>query len=607
MQATQAYPGISAGTSAGFPLGGFVPADLAGTEWADLTGFDIVTVLKAQYRAQARQRALVLAAVWEAGLREAGSADHVARMDHPDEWSADEVRAALGLTRTAAESLLGLAESVCVRLPELHAAMAAGELDEPRARLLAEWTADLSQEHAHGICNALLPRCALTANPMLTTGQLREQIKRLAIALDPDWAQRRYENALRERRVAGIRNADGTADLAGYQLPVERVAAACRRIDNLAKAAKAGGDPRRIDHLRADLFCGMTDGTYEGLTDRQILAHLSATCPEPDPDDSDGQVAQWIAESTARITTHRASARAAHAGTEEPASTQTPDTGSPADPARSSADPADDSSDDSDGSSGPGHQSDPAPATADIPAPRSARSPAPAPSHLPSPSRAGVELRVRLSTLLGLDRLPGELAGWGPVHAEHARTLVAGLGVGQWRWALTDDAGHLLRAGLTPARPGGIRLRSAHSKAIVDIVIPESLLTELTTGDLAARFNADPALALGWRPVIRDIARRAAAPEGTGPPPDPGRRHAGAELSRQITLDHPTCVGVGCRAPASTCDLDHLLDYAKGGPTTRENTDPACRHDHRLKHKGGWRLTQIQHGHRWTTRLGHTY
>ncbi|MGQ0632446.1 MAG: DUF222 domain-containing protein [Sporichthyaceae bacterium] len=240
MQATQTYPGISAG----FPLGGFVPAGLAGVALADLTGFDIVTVLKAEYRAQARPRAVVLAAVWEAGVREAGSADHVGRMPCPDEWSADEVRAALGLTRTAAESLLAFAESVCVRLPELHAAMAAGELDEPRARLLAEWTADLTEEHAHGICNALLPRCALTSSPMLTTGQLREQIKRLAIALDPDWAQRRYENALRERRVAGTRNGDGTADLAGYQLPVERVAAACRRIDNLAKAANPGDSQR---------------------------------------------------------------------------------------------------------------------------------------------------------------------------------------------------------------------------------------------------------------------------------------------------------------------------------------------------------------------------
>ncbi|MGQ0632325.1 MAG: DUF222 domain-containing protein, partial [Sporichthyaceae bacterium] len=502
MQATQAYPGISAG----FPLGGFVPADLAGVALADLTGFDVVTVLKAEYRAQARQRALVLAAVWEAALREAGSADHVGRMPRPDEWSADEVRAALGLTRTAAESLLALAESICVRLPELHAAMAAGELDEPRARLLAEWTADLSEEHAHGICAKLLPLCALTANPMLTTGQLREQIKRLAIALDPDWAQRRYENALRERRVAGSRNGDGTADLAGYQLPVERVAAACRRIDMLAKAAKAGGDPRRIDHLRADLFCGMTDGTYEGLTDRAILAHLSATRPEPDPEDSDdAQVARWIAESTARITSHRAAARAA---TEDRDPTQTP-----AEQVRA-ANPADPES-----AAVSATQAEP---RAGIPAPRSTRSPAPVPSHLPSPSRAGVELRVRLSTLLGLDRLPGELAGWGPVHAEHARTLVAGLGVGQWRWALTDEGGHLLRAGLTPARPGGVRLRSAHSKAIVDLVIPESLLTELTTGDLAAKFSADPSLALGWRPVIRDIARRVAAPEGTGPPPDPG-------------------------------------------------------------------------------------
>jgi hypothetical protein len=43
-------------------------------------------------------------------------------------------------------------------------------------------------------------------------------------------------------------------------------------------------------------------------------------------------------------------------------------------------------------------------------------------------SGSGMELRVRLSTLLGHDQHPGELAAWGPVHAELARELATALG-----------------------------------------------------------------------------------------------------------------------------------------------------------------------------------
>jgi hypothetical protein len=45
--------------------------------------------------------------------------------------------------------------------------------------------------------------------------------------------------------VVGQRNPDGSANLAGYNLPVDRVAAACGHIDALAKAAKRVGDSRR--------------------------------------------------------------------------------------------------------------------------------------------------------------------------------------------------------------------------------------------------------------------------------------------------------------------------------------------------------------------------
>ena len=91
--------------------------------------------------------------------------------------------------------------------------MPAGVLDEPRARVFSDWTLQPSPEQARAVCAALLPQA-----PELTTGQLIEQIKKLAISVDPEWARRRYEQALAERKVVGYRNADGSANFVRVQL-----------------------------------------------------------------------------------------------------------------------------------------------------------------------------------------------------------------------------------------------------------------------------------------------------------------------------------------------------------------------------------------------------
>ena len=54
--------------------------------------------------------------------------------------------------------------------------------------------------------------------------------------------------------MVGKRNPDGTGTLTGHDLPADAVAAACTRLDVLARAAKAAGHPDRLDHLRADLL-----------------------------------------------------------------------------------------------------------------------------------------------------------------------------------------------------------------------------------------------------------------------------------------------------------------------------------------------------------------
>ncbi len=318
-----------------------------------MTGAECVAHARALQRAHNASGAARLAAVLEVGLCAPDSGERVERMAAPDRYSVDEIRAMYALSIAAAHKVLDLAWAVCRRLPALYEAMAAGELDETRAWAIAHWTEQLSDEHARLVCAQVLPHCLLSAEEPWVTGKLIAEIKKLAIALDPEWAERMYADAVRRRRVAGWRNPDGSADLAGQQLEVDRVAAACGRLRELGKRAKRDGDPRPIDAIRADLFLGMLDGTYEGLSAEQILDDYAKTRPEPEPAQADP-------------------------GASQPAASPT---------------------------DGPGPSaSDELMDVLSESMRESARQ---------SP-RIGVQLRVKLSTLLRWDDHPGELAGWGP-------------------------------------------------------------------------------------------------------------------------------------------------------------------------------------------------
>nr|MBA2323405.1 HNH endonuclease [Pseudonocardiales bacterium] len=214
--------------------------------------------------------------------------------------------------------------------------------------------------------------------------------------------------------------------------------------------------------------------------------------------------------------------------------------------------------------------------------------------------RAGVEVRVGLSTLVGLDNRPGEVPGFGPVLADVARGIVAGQHRGaQWRFAVTDDAGYLLLAGATRRRPGQ---GGSCDGGIVELHVPASLLERLSThaGDYGR-----------WAGVIADIAaqyadrdRSLAALDGR---PDDRFAHSG--LARHIQIRDRSCCHPGCRRPASKSQLDHTIDHARGGVSTQGNTGPGCTRHHLIfKHRLGWTLVQPEPGHfQWTSPLGSVY
>lgn len=103
--------------------------------------------------------------------------------------------------------------------------------------------------------------------------------------------------------------------------------------------------------------------------------------------------------------------------------------------------------------------------------------------------------------------------------------------------------------------------------------------------------------------AARDLARHAGSadlivldgittreqPHQLGKPPDQPYRPGNATVRRVFAM-HQTCRFPGCRRSADQCDLDHLMPYAKGGSTTPGNLIPLCRHHHKLKTHGGWRV-----------------
>jgi hypothetical protein len=145
----------------------------------------------------------------------------------------------------------------------------------------------------------------------------------------------------------------------------------------------------------------------------------------------------------------------------------------------------------------------------------------------------------------------------------------------------------------------------------------DQLATELTAADHPAFSQLRPATLLGGPVLPGSLARRAArdarlqliAHPGQAPPEPrytPSRKLADFVRCRDLTCRFP-----GCRQPATTCDLDHVIPWPYG-PTCASNLACLCRKHHLLKtfwiDDVGWRVTQQPDGtQHWTAPDGRTH
>jgi hypothetical protein len=206
----------------------------------------------------------------KAGLEEDGRPAAVT----PD--AAAQVGLALALSPGTAEWWTGQAVTLTWRLPGTGAALAAGQIDAYRARLITEATSLLDEDTARAVEDDVLPGAG-----ELTYAQLRSRLRRAVIIADPQGAEERRRAAERRARVSLYPDDDGTATLTGTSLPAPHAAAAMARITALARALKASGAGGGTDLLRAHIFIGLLLGTLPPIPPPADGGQPS----EPSPDD----------------------------------------------------------------------------------------------------------------------------------------------------------------------------------------------------------------------------------------------------------------------------------------------------------------------------------
>jgi hypothetical protein len=385
----------------------------------------------------------------------------------------------------------------------------------------------------------------------LTTGQLRVRLRRLVLAVDPEAARRRCAAMVRSRRVESFGNPEGSGELWGRGLAPQDAAAAWERLTAIATAARAGGDSRSMDQLRADAMLDLLGG--EGVAVGGPVSRHTAGLPEAEGLPDAGQEVGDAPGTRA--------GRPGPAGSPEPATTPV--------------------------------------SRVDFPVATSR-------GVLPGPRRGVVELQVPLATLLRLSDHPGELAGFGPVVADIARQVAERQRAATWRFSVHDEVGDLVHHGITDQRPTTARSPSPRPQTKPPPARQKTTVREVTRTTVRKAVGPETTGTTitghgitGTTITGHGITSDSTTITGHGITSDSttttGRRPA-AQVAAFVRARDRTCVAPGCRRPARTCDIDHTVDWARGGLTEPANLGLLCRRHHRFKHAPGTDLVQFTPG-----------
>ena len=527
----------------------------------DLTALSpaiLVEAIAAQDRVESYQHARTLAMVAELARREEMRPAWSPLAGAPPTQSSvagDELAMRLGWPRVTATRTVNRAVVLDSLLCATREALEVGHIDAAKAQVLAAALTDLPFQVAHAVEDAVLPDAH-----QCSVAQLRQRVEREIRLVDPDGAAGRHDRARCTRKVSHPRpQPDGMASM---WLVLD--AADAIRVDGVlthaAKTAKALGDGRTLDQLRADGLRDLVVGDVPESDGPAFEVHLTPgppVPPQPKRSWNGASFTDWngpvlappvepipIATLVPLGDTVAEPARAEDHPELRPGGPQTPTGTAP----------------DTRTATGVESDAEAGTRTGTVATAPSAPAGAAAPAHAPSTvtsappaarrgctrcsGRPGAEVRITIpaSTLLGLDDQPAHLDGHGPIDAVRARALAVG---GVWQRVVTDP--------------------------LTDRVL--------------------------------DVGR--------------ARYRPPAALDELVRARDGTCAAPGCTVPACGCDLDHTEEFHPRpggdpdvplGRTDADNLGPLCHRHHRLKTDGGFRLRQIQPGlFEWITPTGHRY
>ena len=201
-------------------------------------------------------------------------------------------------------------------------------------------------------------------------------------------------------------------------------------------------------------------------------------------------------------------------------------------------------------------------------------------------------MRLELTTLLRLDRRPGEVPDYGVVCSSTARHLARTRTGATVRLLLYDPEGRLEYV-LTPRLrgSGAARRRSRYRRQVIELTALTATLDALDPDD---HLGLDAILITRAQTALQAARARPPGEHPAVTTADARRRRPGAELDAWIRSRDRTCRFPGCGRPAMRADLDHTLDWLYGGPTEGCNLGALCEAHHLLKHdpESGWSVVQ---------------
>jgi hypothetical protein len=189
--------------------------------------------------------------------------------DPVERGCAMEVAAALRCSQGTAQRFIADAETLVADHPGVLDALESGRINLWVARQIVTATGCLKPQ-LRRLIDANLAAEAATVLP----GQVREMVDRRVAEADAEAAAKRARRARADKNVFYAKRPD-TIGLLGANLPAEQAAACFEALDHDARAKRADGDQRTIDHIMCDTLVerltGATKATDAYTIELQVV------------------------------------------------------------------------------------------------------------------------------------------------------------------------------------------------------------------------------------------------------------------------------------------------------------------------------------------------